>query len=177
MAQGSRPTEQNRRLLVHIARWLTPERTRSFCWSFATLVVLVVLLARFALHPYLPLESPLPTFFLAVVLASFIAGTKPAVLATIAGAVVSIYFFVPPAYSLVPDDGYTSLLLLFFAVSGTVIALFTLCGAALPASDGSAEGYLSQTTSKVYRIRPRLTLQGLMPLTNGVSPDRKRSRF
>ncbi|OYY91318.1 MAG: histidine kinase [Sphingomonas sp. 28-66-16] len=78
---------------------------------------------RSVLDPDLPPGFPYVTFFPAVILASFLFGRGPGILAGIACGFLSWYFFLPPAFSLALD-GNTALALLFYvAVVSVDIAI------------------------------------------------------
>ncbi len=68
-------------------------------YSFAVISVLLALLLRFALDPWLGDQSPYITFVVAVAVTGLYAGVRSACLATGLGAVVAYFCFVPPRYA------------------------------------------------------------------------------
>ena len=86
--------------------------------------VLLALGCRWLLDPLLGNSFPFPTFFGAVFVASWLGGPRPALLATVLGLVLSIYFFVPPRFSFgLPGEADLIGLIMYVMVS-LAIAVF-----------------------------------------------------
>jgi K+-sensing histidine kinase KdpD len=62
--------------------------------------VLIAAIARLMLSPFLTLEVPFITFFVAVGLTAWYNGIGPAVFASILSALLAAYLFIPPLWSL-----------------------------------------------------------------------------
>lgn len=81
-------------------------------------------LARAALDPLLELRAPYITYFLAVVLASWLGSTLAGVISLVLGALAAEYFFVPPRYVLSFTSVESSVgLLAFLAVTSGLMAI------------------------------------------------------
>ena len=65
-------------------------------YGFACLAVLLAFAVRLALDPALGNRQTLATFYVAVTLTAWWAGTGPAILALVLGYVVGDWFFIPP---------------------------------------------------------------------------------
>lgn len=84
---------------------------------------LLALAAREALHDTLPPGYPFVTFFPAVILTAFVAGTGPGILTAVTSGLAAWYFFVPP-YNDVAIDGPNLLAMGFYsAITAVDIAL------------------------------------------------------
>ncbi len=99
---------------------------RKFLLAYGTTIAAVALamLCRELLDPILGDQLPYPTFFLAVIFSSMVGGLWPAILATLMGAILAFYFYIPPRHSLtIPDAPYQIGLALYLLV-GFAIAAF-----------------------------------------------------
>jgi len=67
--------------------------------------VAAAVVVRRLLDPLLGDHLPFATFFVAVVIAAWVGGLRPALLATVLGFLLSLYFFVPPRYSIMLPTG------------------------------------------------------------------------
>ena len=67
--------------------------------------VAAAVVVRWLLDPLLGDHLPFATFFVAVVIAAWVGGLRPALLATVLGFLLSLYFFVPPRYSIMLPTG------------------------------------------------------------------------
>lgn len=75
---------------------------------------------RWLFDPFLGDHLPFATFFVAVAMAAALGGLRPALLATVLGFVVTLYFFVPPRHSFVlPSGPHLFGLAMYFMVSLT----------------------------------------------------------
>jgi len=109
-------------------------------YLLSVLFVAAAWLARANLDQYLPPGFPFITFFPAVVLATFIGGVWPGVLAAVLGLVTSWYFFLPPGNSFVLNAPTAIALLFYIFVVAVDIVLMNI---ALTAFKESAD--LSQS--------------------------------
>lgn len=92
-------------------------------YGFAVAAFLVGLLARFLLHPVLPPGFPYVTFFPAVILTCFTAGTRAGTLCAVLSGLAAWYWFIPPfdSFGLTAD---TTLALAFYVfIVGVDIAI------------------------------------------------------
>ena len=99
---------------------------RKFLLAYGTTIAAVALamLCRELLDPILGDQLPYPTFFLAVIFSSMVGGLWPAILATLMGAILTFYFYIPPRHSFaIPDTPYQIGLALYLLV-GFAIAAF-----------------------------------------------------
>jgi PAS domain S-box-containing protein len=87
-----------------------------YCVTLAA--VAAALGARWVLDPWLEDYHPFVTFYVAVVVAAWIGGLRPALVATVLGVFPALYFFVPPRFSLAIAPGPHSVgLATYFMVS------------------------------------------------------------
>lgn len=113
-------------LVMRFAGWASPIRGGAFRWGFAAAALLLALLARLALDPYLSREVPYPVFFPVVLLTAFFAGSVPAVAVAAACVLAGWFLFVPPLYSFELGTSGAVALLIFALTSGTEIVLVHL---------------------------------------------------
>src|SRR4051794_37798169 len=85
--------------------------------------VLVMAGLRWLLGPLVGYQLPFTTFLIAVLVAAWSGGLGPALLATGLSAVLGLFFFVPPLYSLHIPDQMELLRVLLFSVTGVTAAL------------------------------------------------------
>src|SRR5262249_128973 len=89
----------------------------------AVLATTVALACRLALDPFLGHQLPYVTFFAAIGFTTWYAGLSAAVTATLLGGLASVWFFVPPRFSLAIDDGSQQVgLATYFVVSLAFVA-------------------------------------------------------
>jgi two-component sensor histidine kinase len=93
---------------------LMNDRHWLFRYSLGVGLFLVALGLRFLAEPLLPPGFPFLTFFPAIIVATFVAGAGPGSLCAVLSGVAALYFFIPPANSLLLDYQ-----------SGVAIAFFT----------------------------------------------------
>lgn len=93
-------------------------------YGIAVAAFAAALLLRFALQEVLPPGFPFLTFFPAVILTAFVAGTRPGILCATFSGIAAWYFFIPPA-GVFGLDISTAFALGFYAfIVGVDIALF-----------------------------------------------------
>ena len=84
----------------------------------------IALLSRFALQDVLPPGFPFLTFFPAVILTAFVAGTRPGVLCAALSGVAAWYYFIPPFGAFGMDVSTAFALGFYTFIVGVDIALF-----------------------------------------------------
>ena len=90
----------------------------------AVLLTALALTLRSLLDPWLGEHLPFVTFFVAVAVAAWLGGLRPALLATLLGFLSADYFFVPPRFSFIPPPGPHQFgLAMYFMVSLAFAAL------------------------------------------------------
>jgi diguanylate cyclase (GGDEF)-like protein/PAS domain S-box-containing protein len=122
---------------------------KSNAYLLALAAVIVAAAIRYMLGPTLGATIPVVMSTVPVVVGAFYGGFGPAVFATLASALISIYFFVPPYYSfaIANDAGIVSILV--FLGVGLAIALL---GKKLKASQADA----TQKTRRLVETANRL---------------------
>ena len=75
--------------------WAVAERSPTFQIVFASLAILVSVALRFYLDPALPVGFPYLTFFPAVILTGYFAGTRAGTLVAVVGGLAAWYWFLP----------------------------------------------------------------------------------
>jgi len=89
-------------------------------YGAAVLAVIVALVFRMFLHPYLGERVPFVTFFVAVVFAAWYGGLGPSFVATFLSALASAIFFIPPVgLGIAGVAGWTGLLAFLFVGIGS----------------------------------------------------------
>ena len=95
-------------------------------YGLALLLVTLAWGLRLMLDPVLGEVQAFPTFYVAVALAAWWVGWRPAVLVLLLGYVAGDWFFLPPRHSLgLRDWSHVVELLTYFSVAGTVVSLTT----------------------------------------------------
>nr|WP_245218732.1 histidine kinase dimerization/phosphoacceptor domain -containing protein [Rubellimicrobium aerolatum] len=94
-----------------------------FRWGFVAAAFVLATAARFVLDPYLPPGFPYLTFFPAIALTGFLAGSGPGAVQAILCGVVAWFFFIPPTQSFALTSGKAMALLLYLVVTGTELGL------------------------------------------------------
>jgi two-component system, sensor histidine kinase PdtaS len=92
-------------------------------YAIAAILSLIAIGIRFEADPYLPPGFPFLTFFPAVILATFVGGAGPGVVAGAIGFLASWYFFMPPAYSFAVTSSAVVALAFYLAIIGVDIAI------------------------------------------------------
>ena len=105
---------------VRVPDWPAPAR-----YAVAVAAVLVAAAVRSALSPIWNDRVPFLTFIPAVVLSAWAGGLGPGIVATILGAVVANYLWLPPYYSLGVSSAADAIALLFFATIGVLISVLS----------------------------------------------------
>jgi len=99
---------------------------RAGSYLLAVVAVFVAAASRWLIDPTLGTHLPYPTFFLAVIVAAWVGGLGPALLATVLGLLVTWYGFVPPRFSFEKATFADVLgLVMFTAVSCAIAVLST----------------------------------------------------
>ena len=93
-------------------------------YGVALLVVLVAAGVRLLFAPWLNLEVPFLTFYIAVMVASWLGGLGPGLMAAAMCTVLAHFLFIPPLYQWVPDSS-TMLPLTVFVLEATAIAMIS----------------------------------------------------
>jgi PAS domain S-box-containing protein len=92
-------------------------------YLLAAAAVVIMAATRWLLTPLLGEHLPFTTFLIAVLVAAWFGGLGPAVFATALGAVLGLFLFIPPVYSLELTGRMELLRVLLFAVTGLTAAL------------------------------------------------------
>jgi K+-sensing histidine kinase KdpD len=92
-------------------------------YLLAGAAVLVMAAARWVLAPILGEQLPFTTFLIAVLVAAWFGGLGPAVFATALGAVLGLFLFIPPIYSLDVTGSMEGIRILVFGITGVTAAL------------------------------------------------------
>jgi PAS domain S-box-containing protein len=102
-----------------------PLKSPAVRYFTAVLAVVLALLLRQALAPFLGAHAPFLTVFAAVIFAVWLCGTGPAIFTTLLGFLGVWYWFLPPGNSFALDDprGQISTMVGFLFLSGAVVAL------------------------------------------------------
>lgn len=106
-------------------RWAAakPLHNPLMVYGITIATVLVALVGRWLLDPFLMDQLPYVTFFVAVAAAAWLGGVRPALLATVMGLLLSWYFFVPSRFAFALLDtqatvGLAMYLMVSFAFAG-----------------------------------------------------------
>jgi two-component sensor histidine kinase len=106
-------------VLGTLERW---RRKRKLGYGFAVIAFLAAFALRYGLDDWLPPGLPFLTFFPAVILTSFFASLRPAIVVTVLSGLAAWYFFLPPFESFAVNPAKL-LALLFFAIVAAIIIL------------------------------------------------------
>src|SRR5438132_2414016 len=90
-------------------------------YAASLFLIVVVLLLRLSLHAWLGLSVPYLQFFPAVMLAAWLGGIGPGLLAVGLAAVASDFFFLRPVYSFAIDETADRISLPLFVLIGLAI--------------------------------------------------------
>ncbi len=93
-------------------------------YAAAILVVLLATAIRLLFTPWISSQVPFLTFYLAVMVTSWLGGLGPGLVAAGLCTVLANYLFMPPPYQLVPDSG-TLLTLMVFVLEAAAIAMIS----------------------------------------------------
>jgi two-component sensor histidine kinase len=122
---------EDRALLDRLADWTVAARGPGFGWSFVAVAFVAATALRMALHPYLPAGFPFLTYFPAVALTAFIAGSRAGAVLGGLCLLASWYLFIPPFSSFAVEPAHGMALALYLVVVGTEVALVFLMRRAL----------------------------------------------
>ena len=95
---------------------------RLTAYGAAVLAVLVSLLVRLPLMPWIGDHAELMTFFPAIILSAYLGGLGPGMLATVLGVAAADYFFIEPRYAFGTDDPGRAFAMGVFALAGAAIS-------------------------------------------------------
>jgi two-component sensor histidine kinase len=98
----------------------------AFAYGMSLLIIIVAVVVRFVIDPYLPPGFPYLTFFPAIILTGFFFGMRPALLNTVICAIVAWYWFIPPVESFALTGQAITALAFFFLVIGIDLGLLQL---------------------------------------------------
>jgi signal transduction histidine kinase len=101
-----------------LSRWGLARR-----YAFAVVAVLLVLLLRWSLQPFLGYQAPMLAFVLAALLAAWYGGLGPGLVATGLSLLAGVYFFIRPTGSFWAEGPENIARLLLFAFIGVAISL------------------------------------------------------
>lgn len=108
---------------------MKPQRVASAVWrhyGFAVVVTLLMTAIRFGLQPILGIGVvPYASYLVATMVAAWYGGFGPALLVTVLGGVLGLYFFVPPAFSLAIPNSAQLFSFIFYLTVGLTIAIFS----------------------------------------------------
>lgn len=148
-------------------------RARAVAYACSLAIVLVAIVARFVVDPYLPPGFPYLTFFPAVVLTGFFFGIYPALMNTVISALAAWYWFILPAESFALTSQSITALCFYFLVIGIDLGLLQLLLTAYAAQVRAREeltGHLQMqqlvSTEVDHRLKNLLaTIGGLVVLS------------
>ena len=109
-------------------------RLRSYIFTVAA--VTAAFLIRWLLTPVLGTELPFITFFFAVFFAAWLGGLGPAIVATLLSALLALFAFIQPIYSLDLTNPIAQTGAIFFLMTGVAVGLM---GRPRLRADGSAD--------------------------------------
>ncbi len=133
-------------MLETFSFWALRERPAAFRWTFAAAAIVVSFLLRYLLDGSLPPGFPYLTFFPAVILTAFFAGTREAIVVAAIGGLLAWYFFIAPARSFALNG--TSAVALGFYVFIVATEIFLVWIAAVALRRLKAEQARSETLAK-----------------------------
>jgi PAS domain S-box-containing protein len=93
-------------------------------YGFTLLAVFCAFLTRWLFDPFIHDNAPFATFYVAVAVAAWLGGLRPAVLATILGYILAWYFFVPERYTFWSKGSESSFGLLLHLCVAIAILIF-----------------------------------------------------
>jgi len=125
-------------------------------YALGVLSVVVALLIRLALDPWLGNAEPFAFFYAAVGLVAWRLGWGPAMLALMLGYLTAHWFFLPPRYALALEDFADIVeLLTYFFVTGTIVLLITTLDRANRRAEVSAQAVLRDKSELEVEMRQR----------------------
>jgi len=132
-------------------------------YGFAVLAVMLMLLLKLLLAPLIAHESPFLLFFGAVMVSAWYGGLGPGLLATILAALLSDYFFLGSAYSVLGNRPGQTLELLLFVLEGALVSLIitALQAAKYRAEVNARKAQMHQKTLRRSEESFRLLVEGV----------------
>src|SRR5262245_32189652 len=103
-------------------------RSRALGYGLAVLGVALTLGAKLWLDPVAGRDAPFLLFFAPVMISAWYGGIGPGLVATVAAAVASDYYFIAPIHSVFVGEPSALLRIALFALEGTFV---TILGASL----------------------------------------------
>ncbi|MFN4130589.1 MAG: sensor histidine kinase [Paracoccaceae bacterium] len=103
--------------------WAVAERSPAFQIAFACLAIIISIALRFYLDPALPPGFPYITFFPAVILTGYFAGTRAGIIVAAVCGIVSWYWFLAPQKSFSVSFPNLVALVFYVFVTGTELLL------------------------------------------------------
>src|SRR5439155_21420719 len=100
-------------------------RTRRVAYSVAVLAPAISLLIRWPLQPVLGDAVPHMAFFPAVMVAAYLGGFWPGLLATLLSAAAAAYFLIEPRYSFAIANPAHAVALALFVLVGTMLSILS----------------------------------------------------
>jgi K+-sensing histidine kinase KdpD len=116
----SRPLHGKRRDEGGDDQALRKKRTQAY--GLAVLAVVLTILLRLAVGWYVSDSVTFTTFFIAIIIAAFVGGFWPGMVAVVLSAVSGWYLFLPPAFSFALGQPEAFALLLFVVVATIAVA-------------------------------------------------------
>jgi len=104
---------------------VSPTRATLLRYGVAAAAVIVATAVKAALAPALGNESPFLLFFAAVMVAAWFGGFGPSVFATLASALISAYYFLPPQLSMRIDSYGDRVRLVAFVFEALLVGLLS----------------------------------------------------
>jgi PAS domain S-box-containing protein len=102
---------------------LEARRSALQAYAFAVAVVALATAVRFAVDGFIGDRAPFATYFVAIVAVGLTGNLGAAVFATIAGALLSDYLFIPPRGSLGVSEAADVVTVAFFVAAGLLVAV------------------------------------------------------
>jgi PAS domain S-box-containing protein len=100
-----------------------PRRPPHREYVFALVVVALATVVRFAVDPLIGDRAPFATYFAAIAVVGLTGSLGAAVFATLAGAVTSLYLFIPPRGSIGIADPVDVFAVVFYVAAGSLVAV------------------------------------------------------
>lgn len=122
-----------------LSRWSLQPRSPACRWAFAIIATAIAIGLRFALDGVLPPGFPFLTFFPAVILTAFFAGTAAGTASAAVGGLVAWRWFIHPFQGFGLANNTVVALLFYAVICGTVIGLIHLFKLALADLQGERQ--------------------------------------
>jgi two-component sensor histidine kinase len=131
-------------LFEHLRRLRRHNRAEAY--AVALLAVAIATLLRYALEEQVSEAVPFTSYFLAIVVGTFIGGFWPGIVATLVSAAVSWYLFLPPEFTFALTKREAASLLVFIGNAGVIVVLISLLHRAI-------DGIVAQDQYRQFLIR------------------------